>query len=249
MFCNGLVFVSCHCAFFPFLYFTVLTEEFNSVLVDSLWFYVQTSPMKPVEIKSQSSGTRMDPKICHGDPNFIGFINNNDIWVTSIETGEERRLTFCHKGRDWSMFTPWCLPSVLNISHILFFLFSGINNPKEDPKSAGIATFVTQEEFDRFTGYWWSPAAQQGEYDVVTVDLTNIMKARERFENDCDTLLSGLFRSESDGGKTLQILYEEVDESEVEIIHVPSPALEERKTDTYRYPRAGTEQLIWMLWV
>lgn len=48
--------------------------------------------------------------------------------------------------------------------------------------------------------------------------------------------------SESDGGKTLQILYEEVDESEVEIIHVPSPALEERKTDVYRYPRAGTQK-------
>lgn len=48
--------------------------------------------------------------------------------------------------------------------------------------------------------------------------------------------------SESDGGKTLQILYEEVDESEVEIIHVPSPALEERKTDIYRYPRAGTKK-------
>ncbi|XP_034737084.1 dipeptidyl peptidase 9-like isoform X2 [Etheostoma cragini] len=139
-----------------------------------------TSPMDPVEIKSQGSGTRMDPKICPGDPNFIGFVNNNDIWVTSIETGEERRLTFCHKG---------------------------IDNPKEDPKSAGIATFVTQEEFDRFTGYWWSPAA----------------------------------REESDGGKTLQILYEEVDESEVEIIHVPSPALEERKTDIYRYPRAGSK--------
>uniref|UniRef100_A0A8C2X5P8 dipeptidyl-peptidase IV n=1 Tax=Cyclopterus lumpus TaxID=8103 RepID=A0A8C2X5P8_CYCLU len=136
-----------------------------------------TSPMDPVEIKSRSSGTRMDPKICPGDPNFIGFINNNDIWVTSTETGEERRLTFCHKG---------------------------IDNPKDDPKSAGIATFVTQEEFDRFTGYWWSPAARE------------------------------------DGGKTLQILYEEVDESEVEIIHVPSPALEERKTDVYRYPRAGT---------
>uniref|UniRef100_G3NZY4 dipeptidyl-peptidase IV n=1 Tax=Gasterosteus aculeatus aculeatus TaxID=481459 RepID=G3NZY4_GASAC len=139
-----------------------------------------TSPVEPVEIKSQSSGTRMDPKICPGDPNFIGFVNNNDIWVTSIETGEERRLTFCHKG---------------------------IDNPKEDTKSAGVATFVTQEEFDRFTGYWWSPAA-------------------------CE---------ESDGGKTLQILYEEVDESKVEIIHVPSPALEERKTDVYRYPRAGSK--------
>uniref|UniRef100_A0AAX7TT78 dipeptidyl-peptidase IV n=1 Tax=Astatotilapia calliptera TaxID=8154 RepID=A0AAX7TT78_ASTCA len=139
-----------------------------------------TSPMNPTEITSQNSGTRMDPKICPGDPSFIGFINNNDIWVTSIETGEEKRLTFCHKG---------------------------IDNPKEDPKSAGVATFVTQEEFDRFTGYWWCPAAQE----------------------------------EADGGKTLQILYEEVDESEVEIIHVPSPALEERKTDVYRYPHAGSK--------
>ena len=51
--------------------------------------------------------------------------------------------------------------------------------------------------------------------------------------------MSFLFGLEPDGGKTLQILYEEVDESEVEIIHVPSPALEERKTDVYRYPRAG----------
>ena len=45
--------------------------------------------------------------------------------------------------------------------------------------------------------------------------------------------------SEPDGGKTMYLLYEEVDESEVEIIHVPSPALEERKADAYRYPRTG----------
>uniref|UniRef100_A0A8B9KJ44 dipeptidyl-peptidase IV n=1 Tax=Astyanax mexicanus TaxID=7994 RepID=A0A8B9KJ44_ASTMX len=134
------------------------------------------APMKPVEIKTQCSGIRMDPKICPGDPNFIAFINNNDLWVTNIESGGERRLTFCHKG---------------------------LNNVKDDPKSAGVATFVIQEEFDRFTGYWWCPAVSEG--------------------------------------KTLQLLYEEVDESEVEIIHVPSPALEERKADVYRYPRTGSK--------
>ncbi|KAM3876509.1 dipeptidyl peptidase 9 [Diretmus argenteus] len=140
-----------------------------------------TSPMKPVEIKSQCSGTRMDAKICPGDPSFIAFISNNDIWVTSIEPdGEERRLTNCRKG---------------------------VDNLKDDPKSAGVATFVIQEEFDRFTGYWWSPAAPE----------------------------------DSEGGKTLQILYEEVDESEVELVHVPSPALEERKTDVYRYPCTGSK--------
>uniref|UniRef100_A0A8D0CJB0 dipeptidyl-peptidase IV n=1 Tax=Scleropages formosus TaxID=113540 RepID=A0A8D0CJB0_SCLFO len=142
--------------------------------------FIQASPMKPVEIKTQCSGTRMDPKISPGDPSFIAFINNNDLWVANIETGEEKRLTFCHQG---------------------------LNNVKNDPKSAGVATFVIQEEFDRFTGYWWSPAAPE----------------------------------DSDGGRTLQLLYEEVDESEVEIIHVPSPALEERKADAYRYPRTGSK--------
>ncbi|XP_063085242.1 dipeptidyl peptidase 9 isoform X2 [Cavia porcellus] len=139
------------------------------------------TPMKPLEIKTQCSGPRMDPKICPADPAFFSFINNSDVWVANIETGEERRLTFCHKG----------LPNVL-----------------DDPKSAGVATFVIQEEFDRFTGCWWCPTAS--------------------WEGP-------------EGLKTLRILYEEVDESEVEVIHVPSPALEERKTDSYRYPRTGSK--------
>ncbi|XP_051930036.1 dipeptidyl peptidase 9-like [Hippocampus zosterae] len=137
-------------------------------------------PLDPCEIKSQCSGARMDAKICPADPNFISFVHKNDIWLTSIKTSEEKRLTFCHKG---------------------------IDKPNEDAKTAGVASFVIQEEFDRFTGYWWCPAAQ----------------------------------NESDGGKTLTILYEEVDESEVDIIHVPSPALEECSTDMYRYPRAGSK--------
>ncbi|XP_070774551.1 dipeptidyl peptidase 9 isoform X9 [Enoplosus armatus] len=139
-----------------------------------------SAPVKPVEIKTQCSGTRMDPKICPGDPDFIAFINNNDLWIAHIKTGEERRLTYCHKG---------------------------VDSVKEDPKSAGVATFVIQEEFDRFTGYWWSPSAVE----------------------------------DPNGGKTVYLLYEEVDETEVEIIHVPSPALEERKADAYRYPRTGSK--------
>lgn len=58
----------------------------------------------------------------------------------------------------------------------------------------------------------------------------------------CIPLLCLCLLLDADGGKTLQLLYEEVDESEVEIIHVPSPALEERKADVYRYPRTGNHQ-------
>ncbi|XP_025772159.1 dipeptidyl peptidase 9 [Puma concolor] len=59
------------------------------------------SPMKPLEIKTQCTGPRMDPKICPADPAFFSFINNNDLWVANIETGEERRLTFCHRVRGY----------------------------------------------------------------------------------------------------------------------------------------------------
>ncbi|XP_005990176.1 dipeptidyl peptidase 8 [Latimeria chalumnae] len=136
-------------------------------------------PLKPNAVKTQCPNIRMDPKICPADPKWISFIHSSDLWICNIETGEERRLTFAHKG----------LPNV-----------------EEDAKSAGVATFVLQEEFDRYTGYWWCPSAEQA----------------------------------PDGSKHLRIIYEENDESEVEIIHVTSPMLETRKTEAFRYPRTGT---------
>ena len=51
---------------------------------------------------------------------------------------------------------------VLTVIKRCHLLITGLNNVKEDPKSAGVATFVIQEEFDRFTGYWWSPVATEG---------------------------------------------------------------------------------------
>ncbi|XP_032906519.1 dipeptidyl peptidase 8 isoform X3 [Amblyraja radiata] len=136
-------------------------------------------PKNPSQVKTSCPNIRMDPKICPADSIWISFIHSNDLWISNIESGEERRLTFAHKG----------LP-----------------NLEDNPKSAGISSFVLQEEFDRYTGYWWCPLAE-------------------------DT---------PDGEKILRILYEENDESNVEIIHVTSPMLETRRCDSYRYPRTGT---------
>ena len=36
-----------------------------------------------------------------------------------------------------------------------------------------------------------------------------------------------------------RLLFEEVDESEVEILHIVSPTNDEKGVDEYRYPRAG----------
>eukprot|EP00061_Rhincodon_typus_P019042 g48480.t1 len=91
-------------------------------------------------------------------------------------------------------------------NNIYFTVDGGLPNLEDDPKSAGISSFVLQEEFDRYTGYWWCPLAE-------------------------DT---------PDGGKIFRILYEENDESNVEIIHVTSPMLETRRCDSYRYPRTDS---------
>jgi dipeptidyl-peptidase 9 len=67
-----------------------------------------------------------------------------------------------------------------------------------------------QEEFDRYTGYWWSPAPLPNKDDDVT-----------------------------DHAPVYCILYEEVDEGEVEILNIFSPSVEGKNVDQYRYPRAG----------
>ena len=81
----------------------------------------------PKFVQTSLSGTRMDAKICQRNPDIISFIFADDIWVANTRTGQELRLTFVR--------TPG----------------------RDECVSAGIPSFVTQEEFDRFTGYWWEP--------------------------------------------------------------------------------------------
>uniref|UniRef100_A0A2K6C8E9 dipeptidyl-peptidase IV n=1 Tax=Macaca nemestrina TaxID=9545 RepID=A0A2K6C8E9_MACNE len=136
-------------------------------------------PLRPNLVETSCPNIRMDPKLCPADPDWIAFIHSNDIWISNIVTREERRLTYVH---------------------------NELANMEEDARSAGVATFVLQEEFDRYSGYWWCPKA----------------------------------KTTPSGGKILRILYEENDESEVEIIHVTSPMLETRRADSFRYPKTGT---------
>uniref|UniRef100_A0A2K5IDA0 Dipeptidyl peptidase 8 n=1 Tax=Colobus angolensis palliatus TaxID=336983 RepID=A0A2K5IDA0_COLAP len=141
-------------------------------------YYLQ-QPLRPNLVETSCPNIRMDPKLCPADPDWIAFIHSNDIWISNIVTREERRLTYVH---------------------------NELANVEEDARSAGVATFVLQEEFDRYSGYWWCPKAE----------------------------------TTPSGGKILRILYEENDESEVEIIHVTSPMLETRRADSFRYPKTGT---------
>ncbi|XP_071098891.1 dipeptidyl peptidase 9-like [Haliotis cracherodii] len=133
----------------------------------------------PTAISTSCLGARLDPKICPLDTNLVSFIHNGDLWITHLISGQEKRLTFVHKGE------------------------GGL---AADPCVAGVPSFVVQEEFDRYTGYWWMPKVTQS----------------------------------TDEASTFRILYEEVDESDVEILHVFAPVTDDQGIDEYRYPRAGT---------
>ena len=131
----------------------------------------------PYEIKSRNEGARLNPTLCPSNPDLLGYIYNGNIWVTNIPTGQEMQLTFCHQGQG----------SLI-----------------DDPLIAGLPSYVTQEEFSRFIGFWWRPV--QG--DVVQA------------------------------GKRYCILYEEVDESEVEVMKFPTVGSTD--VEEFRFPKAGS---------
>ncbi|CAJ0632324.1 7760_t:CDS:10 [Entrophospora sp. SA101] len=73
---------------------------------------------------------RLDPKLGGQNQNLVAFIRDRDIWVSTMN-GCETQLTFC-------------------------------NDHDPDGNSAlscGVAEFVMQEEFHRFTGYYWAPTS------------------------------------------------------------------------------------------
>ncbi|CAG8434850.1 12884_t:CDS:10 [Ambispora gerdemannii] len=77
-----------------------------------------------------SAPPRLDPKLGGRNNNLIAFIRDRDIWVTTLG-GSETQLTFC-------------------------------NDHDPDGSAAlscGVAEFVMQEEFHRFTGYYWAPSS------------------------------------------------------------------------------------------
>ena len=60
----------------------------------------------------------------------VAFVCNGDLWLHNSGIDQEVRLTYCHRGEGSSAIT------------------------------AGLPAYITQEEFSRFTGFWWRPCDQ-----------------------------------------------------------------------------------------
>jgi dipeptidyl-peptidase 9 len=111
----------------------------------------------------------MSPQICPHNPDLLAFVSEGNLYVTSVKSCQEVRLTDV---------TDSCV-------------------------TAGLPPYVIQEEFRRYSGFWWQP-----------------------------------HKADQTGTVQYSILYEEVDESNVDIVRIPSY---DGTSEEYRYPRAGDQ--------
>ena len=95
--------------------------------------YVNAGSQFPQEVKGETDQSRLNATMCPSNPDLIAFVGSGDIWAMDSVQGKEFRLTHCRKGFD-------CL--------------------SQDPLTAGLPSYVTQEEFNRYTGFWWRPVTE-----------------------------------------------------------------------------------------
>ncbi len=89
--------------------------------------------LSPFELKTRCRLARLNATLCPANPDLVAFVGEFDLWLTHLASGQELRLTHSHKGAE---------------------------SLADDPLSAGMPSYVMQEEFNRFTGVWWRPVAE-----------------------------------------------------------------------------------------
>ena len=87
-------------------------------------------PLMPTDIQTpHSSGARLNAEMCPFDPDLIAYVNNGDLYVVNSASGFEQQLTHTAHGL----------------------------GAEKDSVTAGYPSYIMQEEFNRFNGFWWQP--------------------------------------------------------------------------------------------
>ncbi|XP_053671772.1 dipeptidyl peptidase 9 [Anopheles nili] len=94
----------------------------------------------PSELRIFQRAAAIDPQICPQNSDLVAFVCNGDIWVVHTHSGHSERLTYAHDGR---------------------------RSLADDPLTAGIPSYVMQEEFSRYQGFWWQPESTDEIYRIV----------------------------------------------------------------------------------
>ncbi|CAH2062183.1 unnamed protein product, partial [Iphiclides podalirius] len=101
----------------------------------------QSPPLVPRSLSS-GGGAALTPAMCPRAPSLVAHAARGDIWLAGGALQRPTRLTYACKGHE---------PDRL----------------ADDPKQAGVPCYVTQEEFSRYTGFWWQPKCEDDVYRIV----------------------------------------------------------------------------------
>lgn len=101
----------------------------------------QLPPLVPRSLNT-GGGAPLTPAMCPRSPSLVAHAARGDIWLAAGALRRPTRLTYACKGHE---------PERLS----------------DDPCQAGVPCYVTQEEFSRYTGFWWQPKSDDDVYRIV----------------------------------------------------------------------------------
>lgn len=100
----------------------------------------QSPPLVP-RVLATGGGAPLTPAMCPCAPQLVAHAARGDIWLAGGHVRRPTRLTYACKGHE--------------------------NSLSDDPRQAGVPCYVTQEEFTRYTGFWWQPKSNDNVYRIV----------------------------------------------------------------------------------
>lgn len=168
------------------------------------------APHFPTKIETKCFHPKKDYRICPSNSDLIAYHCNNDIWCVNIKKSEEVKITDSLKSNNshylYGQSTSSSSSSTFTNNQYSTSSKSDANVSDGAPVLVGRPSHVIREEFRRHQSFWWRP---ESEYHVV---------------------------NELGDFSEYQLLYEETDQSSVEIVNIPSwdGTIEEQ-----RFPKAG----------
>ncbi|GBP32702.1 Dipeptidyl peptidase 8 [Eumeta japonica] len=100
------------------------------------------SPPLVARVLPTGGGAPLTPAMCPRAPSLVAHTARGDIWLAGGGARRPVRLTYACRGHAPDRLT-------------------------EDPRQAGVPCYVTQEEFSRYTGFWWQPKSDDDMFRIV----------------------------------------------------------------------------------
>lgn len=176
-------------------------------------------------------------------------VRDGDIWISEIPTSREHRITNVRADPSLNQYDASLKQAEHRTTTNLRDDLRDHQGAAAEARSAGIPSYIVQEEFGRNEGYWWRPPSSSNTSSDTSSDTTNTGG------NTGGTINARPPNARPPANDIIPshaILYEKVDESNVQLVQIqdfsslPSSA---RSSQRFRIPPTGTTNANVELWI